>query len=235
MRDCFISEIKRLSIENGRVPGIKVFENQTGILRREWLGKVWARWNDAIFEAGLEPNALTARLDTELVLQSVAECCLAIGNLAAANDLKLYARQNPGFPSTKTIANHFPRRALLIEALRIWVIQIENNKYIQILDFLPASSRPQVALSTRSSNGHVYLLRAGDHYKIGRSSDLEKRVKSINVALPDKATLEHAISTDDPSGIEVYWHRRFADRRANGEWFKLSKADVVAFKKRKFQ
>ncbi len=100
---------------------------------------------------------------------------------------------------------------------------------------LPTADIAPVLSSSRQNDGHVYLLRAGDYYKIGQSSDLEKRVKSINVALPDKATLEHAISTDDPPGIEAYWHRRFADRRANGEWFKLSKADVLAFKKRKFQ
>lgn len=235
MRERVVSEIQRLVSDSGRVPGIKAFEAETGILRREWMGKIWARWSDAIKEAGFEPNNLVERFDTNVVLLNIANCCLSLSRLPSANDLKLYAHQNPGFPSTATIENHFPRRALLIEALRKWVLQPENFKYAEVADMLPAPVRVPAELPAHQGYGHVYLLRAGDYYKIGQSADLEKRVKSINVALPDKATLEHAISTDDPPGIEAYWHRRFADRRMNGEWFKLSKADILAFKKRKFQ
>lgn len=233
MQERIVSEIKRLVAETGKVPGVKVFENETGILRREWTGKIWARWSDAVKEAGFEPNGLTKRADSEQILMRVIECCETLGRLPSNNDLRLFARQNPGFPAEGTIENHYPRRALLVEAIRTFAVG--ESSYEHLLAMLPEQS-PTAAVAPPSSNyGHVYLLKAGIYFKIGQSSDLEKRVKSINVALPDKATLEHAISTDDPPGIEAYWHRRFADLRANGEWFKLSKADVLAFKKRKFQ
>ena len=109
-----------------------------------------------------------------------------------------------------------------------------RTEYDDLLRFF-SEDHPVASPSSTPSDGLVYLIRSGAHYKIRRSDELERRVKEIRVALPDAATLVHTIRTDDPSGIEPYWHRRFSDRRANGEWFKVTASDVAAFKRRKFQ
>jgi|TARA_B100000959_G_C14898535_1_gene589830 hypothetical protein len=53
----------------------------------------------------------------------------------------------------------------------------------------------------------------------------------LQLELPEKVKPTHYIETDDPSGIEKYWHNRFANKRKEGEWFSLSNNDVRAFKR----
>lgn len=77
-------------------------------------------------------------------------------------------------------------------------------------------------------------MKSGRFYKLGRTNHVGRRHWELGIQLPEKLNLIHSIATDDPVGIEKYWHERFADRRANGEWFELTKADIDAFKRRKF-
>jgi hypothetical protein len=77
--------------------------------------------------------------------------------------------------------------------------------------------------------GSVYLIKSGRFYKIGRSNAVGRRERELTIQLPEKVKLVHAIKTDDPCGIEDYWHRRFAERRKNGEWFQLTRTTFPLF------
>ena len=81
---------------------------------------------------------------------------------------------------------------------------------------------------------YVYLMKSGRFYKIGRSNSVERRNYDLGIKLPEDLSIVHKIKTDDPIGIEAYWHKRFEEKRKKGEWFDLSSDDVKAFKRRKF-
>ena len=57
------------------------------------------------------------------------------------------------------------------------------------------------------------------------------RPLKVGIQLPEKLQPVHYIKTDDPAGVELYWHTRFASKRKEGEWFALTAQDVRAFKR----
>ncbi len=92
-----------------------------------------------------------------------------------------------------------------------------------------AWGKPEAAAPTVMPCGHVYMLRSGPHYKIGKTRDLNGRLDQIKLQLPWPVEVVHTIETDDPDGIESYWHKRFSEKRENGEWFNLTRDDVAIF------
>lgn len=232
MRDQILTEIRRLAEANdGQPPGVRAFETATGITEGSWRGLYWARWSDALVEAGYEANRFQGKSEADHIIGSFIEAARHYKRLPTIMEIRMLKRQRPDFPNEKTIHSYFGSKDKLLTNTRAWLK--DKSGYDDIVDMLGPEGEAENAQQTKE--GLVYLIKSGTHYKIGRSDELERRVKEIRLALPEAASLVHSIRTDDPAGIEAYWHRRFASRRANGEWFKLSNADVAAFKKRKFQ
>lgn len=232
MRAEILSEIRRLAGANGgQPPGVRAFESATGITEGTWRGLYWARWSDALKEAGFEPNRWQGKSEADFILEKFIEAARHYKRSPTSMELRMYRRIKPNFPNEKTLHMYFGSKAKLLSNLRGWIA--DKPDYADIVKML--GEETEEAKAKKPNEGLVYLIRSGPHYKIGRSDELERRMKEIRIALPEAATLIHSIRTDDPAGIEAYWHRRFADRRANGEWFKLTNADVTAFKRRKYQ
>lgn len=208
------------------------FERETGIGSAAWRGIYWARWGDALVEAGFSPNSFQEKYDSDFVLQKFVDACRHYSRIPTIDELKMYGRTQPDFPHAKSIYSHFGNKLALLENLRVWIK--DKQGFEDIAELIGMADEPSHD-RTPPTEGLVYLIKSGAHYKIGRSDELERRVKEIRIALPEAASLVHSIRTDDPAGIEAYWHRRFADKRANGEWFKLTNSDVAAFKRRKYQ
>ena len=170
-----------------------------------------------------------------MILNKFAELTIECGHIPTKSEIDLARRADGSIPSSRYVVSHFGRKAGLASAL---INLSEKNPRFSPLKQIVAEPHIDQITEQRAErviDGWVYLLKSGDNFKIGRSDNLERRVKQISVVMPETTNLFHAIQTDDPVGIEGYWHNRFADRRQNGEWFKLTKSDITAFKRRKFQ
>jgi Meiotically Up-regulated Gene 113 (MUG113) protein len=233
-----LAEIKRTARGNGGVPlGRQKFEAETGIKYHYW-GKHWARWSDAQIEAGFVPNKLQAAIGEEVLLESFISVMRELGRFPTVAELRLKHARDAGFPSEKTFGTRFGGQAAL--ASRLLQYCGEHSGYQDVVKLCEArASKPLEDGALLTSDpvavelGHVYLLRSGRYSKIGRSNAVGRREYELAIQLPERAEIIHSIKTDDPAGIEAYWHSRFATKRKGGEWFALGPADVQAFKRRK--
>jgi hypothetical protein len=238
-RAFILSEIKRTAALNGGKPyGYKRFESETGIKYSDWYGIFWARWSDALAETGFVANALNAPYDATFLVRKYSDLARDLSRLPSSGDLRLRARSEPGFPSHNTFAR-LGSKAEFIKQVADYcrgrdgyadVLPLCERYAPHANSMIDASSSPD----NESAFGVVYLMKSGRSYKIGRSNSAGRREYELAIQLPKRAILIHAIKTDDPCGIEAYWHKRFGAKRQNGEWFALDVADVKAFKRRKF-
>lgn len=238
-REHILGEVRRLAEDNGSTPlGKERFESLTGITEAEWSGRHWARWSDLVREAGYEPNAWQGKTyDDETLIRLLADVTRALGRIPTAPELRLWRRTNdPQMPNDKVFSNRLGLKSEQTEKVRVFARS--HPDYADVAAICEAAtarvSPSKVEPADQVVTGAVYLIQMREFHKIGKSNDPDRRNYELGLQLPEKHDLVHIITTDDPSGIEAYWHRRFSHQRANGEWFRLAPADVAAFRRRTY-
>lgn len=233
-----IAEIKRTAAENGGAPlGRERFFAETGIKESDWHGRYWVRWGEVLAEAGFDPNKWNAAIPDAELLSQLAALVKELGHFPVQGEMKLKARSASSFPSHNTFRRRFGGKQALAQKLRAFCLEQGDQDVAALCD--TAAGSPSVAEPVEeqrgdSELGFVYLMKSGRFYKIGRTNAVGRRERELATQLPERARVVHSIKTDDPAGIEAYWHNRFRDRHKNGEWFELTSRDVSAFRRRKF-
>lgn len=237
-RHDIIREIKRTAEENNRQPlGAKRFQDETGLKESDWFGKYWRNWGDALLEAGFRPNQMQTGYDETALITALLDLTRELGRFPVKADLLLKRRRDVSFPSHNVFTRCFGgKRQRVTKLLQFCHAHSGFEDVVAVLELTAAaeSSAPTVSKASHAESvGFVYLVRHGSRrgYKIGKTINPIRREGEIAIELPLKVKPEHVIKTDDPAGIERYWHERFAGKRMNGEWFALSAEDVRAFKK----
>lgn len=202
------------------------------------LGKFWAKWNDAITEAGLQTMEFcNPRMEKETVLEAFAQLIETLKKWPTQTELLLERSRNESFPSLKVVrrVRNMPD---FVSRLSEYCTADEN---LSIAAKIAAERMEAEQVEPRLDghapiNGYVYIMRSGRRYKIGRTTSPSRRHREVRLDLPDPTTLIHTIPTDDPAGIESYWHLRFSSKRVRDtEFFTLDASDVAAFERRKYQ
>jgi hypothetical protein len=192
-------------------------------------------------------NKLQAAHNPDVIIERFISLTRDLGHFPVSGELRIAARSDDSFPAHTVWAAHFGSRQQLAakiidyckaragyeDVIALCAPRVEGQQTQE-----PDSDGSPVEPAATIKAGYVYmgLLKLGreKRYKIGKAVLVERRTDQISIQLPHDLELVHSISTDDAYGIEGYWHRRFADKNTNGEWFSLSPQDVQAFKRRKF-
>jgi hypothetical protein len=150
-------------------------------------------------------------------------------------EIRMKVRADSSFPNDKTFTRFGSKSQFAAKILDYCQGKPDYEDVSTICSAIAKHSSARVESGEiEVTIGFVYLMKAGRYYKIGRSNSAGRREYELTIQLPEKPNTVHAIRTDDPQGIEAYWHNRFAAKRKNGEWFDLDASDVGAFKRRKF-
>ena len=171
-----LEEIRRTAAANrGVALGRERFSAETGIQQRHWYGKYWARWGDAIREAGLQPNVMQEPFSEAEILPHLVTFIRELGRYPTHGEIRLRERNRPGFPTHGVFTRLGSKQELVRKVLEYCHTHAGHDDVAAICSPLLATTTTQRRPTEKVApilDGFVYLLKSGPYYKIGRTNAL---------------------------------------------------------------
>jgi hypothetical protein len=140
-----------------------------------------------------------------------------LGHLPVKGELLLKRTTDSSFPNDKTFGR-FGGQAGLIRRVPSYCREHGGfDDILQLCELEQSGQRreavPNHGTSNSNPGGYVFLVKSGRHYKIGHSNSVGRREYELAIQLPERVQVVHQILTDDPAGIEAYWHQAFLKQK----------------------
>ena len=100
-------------------------------------------------------------------------------------------------------------------------IATDTQKEEMLLNFL----RSKYKNNEKPNKGYVYIIRINQYYKIGQTTNPEKRFGEYTKLMHEPETI-CCVYCDNYIKIEKELHKMFSDKNTNGEWFILSDKEL---------
>src|SRR5439155_5672728 len=155
------------------------FTTVTGIKQSDWYGRFWARWGDAVREAGHQPQERKVAYERSKLLDHLRNLVVKLGHFPTYAEWRLEGKISKGFPAHNTFRTLGSRA----EAARELLSHCADDPKFAIVQEVcrplianDSEAEPRSASAPdKDTFGFVYLLRAGKYYKIGKTNFAERR------------------------------------------------------------
>jgi hypothetical protein len=85
----------------------------------------------------------------------------------------------------------------------------------------------KIRVKKPSKHTHLYVISAGNLFKIGVTNNIERRMKALQTGNPCPLQLEYLDERKNPHKAEKYLHLQFQKNHVRGEWFEnISLKDI---------
>jgi hypothetical protein len=117
-KEFILSKIRELSYDStGKSIGLKKFCKASGISRAQVCGKYWAKWSDAVSEAGLKPNQMPQPLSTDTLCLKMAELITELGKFPSRDEINHKAFTDKTFPFPAGYRTAYGNRFVIAKAV----------------------------------------------------------------------------------------------------------------------